>query len=835
MYNDTQCRAHLGHIHSKWRSVPRYVRLLYHCVSIHTPGGPGAAWHKRNKGHTARKSVKPKSAKRVKARSSPMDKRQKESLAVLQAQHGSIRALLMPNGRPIGLEVAQASLALALQVAESYPNFDQLPLRAQLSMVSTLNAWPKCQFVKNMKNLTCWAFAYYMQQDLPEVHSISECRNLAFHGRAARWLRNCFIARNPKNTRFFWGLLQGTKRACAVINKEFVDQAYAKHKAALTKPPQERDEAFTQLLAQADKFGSKLWNGVRVNNKFTKPPSSSASFHSTRNDGGKLAEIQHICQFDEIGFTSNEQHERAYGLTLDNVNDALQHFAKDPKRSHTRVVMVLEPLKARPITAGSAVGSYISNIGQQAMWNHLYERFPCCRLIGEPLTADHIAELDGKSPTDFDHWVSGDYSAATDNLDIQVTKALFEAFLKKAPIPAELAECFRTMLYEQQLVYPDGTVVQQTTGQLMGSPLSFPILCAANMLGYCITWFEYHGWWPKLNDIPCLINGDDILFKANQAFYDIWQRVIAKIGFKLSVGKSYFSKSFCTVNSKLYVFGKHTGSPSTQDQPTAGLPSAALKLKPCLVSFCNPAQFLPAAWIKHDPKPTACDPFVGRLNDMLMRASDQRFALRTFMFMNMEHVRLATKCGKHNLFVPQHLGGLGVKLPNKMWNLEKHYVTNWQLRYAYHCKRSQLAVNLNSNCHIHGFMKPCCATTAVKASCEPKPTIGMHMFHHEYHNGSMHYTYPKFHIRASDQRALTRAQCYVERDFVQQIEPCESNNDILDMVEYGNTIGCMFGKFSSISPNGVLAAQLVRAKLHKFEPSQLQEHIAPAYDGCAHL
>jgi hypothetical protein len=90
-------------------------------------------------------------------------------------------------------------------------------------------------------------------------------------------------------------------------------------------------------------------------------------------------------------------------------------------------------------------------------------------------------------------------------------------------------------------------------GQLMGSILSFPVLCAINLASYWCALEEYTGCTYKKEELPCLINGDDILFKSNDAFYTVWQKWITKAGFTLSVGKNYISPHFITVNSESWL------------------------------------------------------------------------------------------------------------------------------------------------------------------------------------------------------------------------------------------------------------------------------------------
>jgi hypothetical protein len=189
----------------------------------------------------------------------------------------------------------------------------------------------------------------------------------------------------------------------------------------------------------------------------------------------------------------------------------------------------------------------------------------------------------------------------------------------------------RRVLYEQQIHYPTvyedeiasfmeeqgihnlsgkfGASLLQKNGQLMGSVLSFPILCIANLLCYWNTLRIYQwllenslqslaGSSPtgafalyldelkifdtlspadallrfetsllrtfaercpidynptRLQDLPVLVNGDDILFRSNSLFNAIWENYgYTLAGFQKSVGKNYLSRSYLTINSECF-------------------------------------------------------------------------------------------------------------------------------------------------------------------------------------------------------------------------------------------------------------------------------------------
>ena len=245
------------------------------------------------------------------------------------------------------------------------------------------------------------------------------------------------------------------------------------------------------------------------------------------------------------------------------------------------VVVIPEPLKARIITKGDARAYYAAMPLQKDSWRHLVakEEF---RLIGEPLSEEHLISIQegtykilkeaGVIDVSFDEWVSGDYSAATDGLSLLISQlAMKEYLLSRGIQPGDdLYYEIATKVLGAHLVrydrdssngdpssedLPESFVMKN--GQLMGSPLSFPVLCAINYVAYCTALKRFiiakGGDWSRVSKmpLPVRVNGDDILFKANREFYnDYWKPSVEAIGFTLSPGKNYISGSFLTVNSE---------------------------------------------------------------------------------------------------------------------------------------------------------------------------------------------------------------------------------------------------------------------------------------------
>lgn len=260
------------------------------------------------------------------------------------------------------------------------------------------------------------------------------------------------------------------------------------------------------------------------------------------------------------------------GRVAPSFGEVLQRAEASPK--DVMVSAVLEPLKCRLITKGDTYRMWLSRYYQKALWRHL-QNFPQFVATSRPLEPlDMITQiLDMEKALGLPwrgevEWVSGDYSAATDGADIRHTKAAFEAsitcglFNSENPPSRGALDVLRSVLYEQKIHYPAKFGIpafQQVSGQLMGSTLSFPILCVLNVVCYWIAFEQYFGEEYLLDLLPVLINGDDILFRADQEFYALWQSIIVEVGFELSLGKNYIHPNLLTINSQMYRFTAQDG------------------------------------------------------------------------------------------------------------------------------------------------------------------------------------------------------------------------------------------------------------------------------------
>jgi len=216
-----------------------------------------------------------------------------------------------------------------------------------------------------------------------------------------------------------------------------------------------------------------------------------------------------------------------------------------------------EALKIRVITKGPPFLYTVLKPLQRFLWGVLKDH-PTFKLIGEPITEEYICERLGNQLKELEYYLSGDYQDATNELASWVSEEIADAIsteLKLYPVEARL---FKRALTEHIIQAPRHMAdkaegyKKQTTGQLMGSIVSFPVLCIANaVIARAAKEFSDKRIW-KLADCPMMINGDDLVLKGNKQCYDVWKILGTSVGLNESVGKTYLSKKFLNMNSTTF-------------------------------------------------------------------------------------------------------------------------------------------------------------------------------------------------------------------------------------------------------------------------------------------
>lgn len=361
-----------------------------------------------------------------------------------------------------------------------------------------------------------------------------------------RYLDRKLSSRRKANT-FFLISFMYNKRILDPLPQELINDALDKHKTTLSTPPTIPSD---EILSFIDEYIRKDMSSMisKTGSDRIHSLSTRSSFKSSLRVGGQQGEIslnlppvKGGCDLRKFAIINNSMNGH-----IQRVQKDMNSIINDTICSSVKPATVLEPLKVRIVTSEE---SYMSRCKttQVDLWKNLLKKEEFALTRGEDLNPLLSKYLLNESSLPL--WISGDYSAATDNLNRHIINNVTTGLL-----PYLRSEDHKSFLLNSGLHnihYKDG-VEKQENGQLMGSLTSFPLLCYINYLAYqycCLIS-------PKDFSSFCLINGDDILFRATQKGYDLWKEIVPCFGLTPSLGKNYSSEKFFMINSRVFFVNK---------------------------------------------------------------------------------------------------------------------------------------------------------------------------------------------------------------------------------------------------------------------------------------
>jgi len=211
-------------------------------------------------------------------------------------------------------------------------------------------------------------------------------------------------------------------------------------------------------------------------------------------------------------------------------------------------VALAEALKIRLITKGNPFKQIIMRNLWKKIHTHL-RKHPAFSLIGAPVTEAYMLERLGFSLGEDEWYLSGDYKAATDNLRSFVSNCIADEICNTMEgISSVEREMFIDLLTRHKFEV-DNEIKRQERGQLMGSIMSFPVLCIANaaLCRWAVELTEKRNY--TLRDCKLMVNGDDCAFRTKKSVYEIWQKLGTAFGLEESLGKTFLSREFVNINS----------------------------------------------------------------------------------------------------------------------------------------------------------------------------------------------------------------------------------------------------------------------------------------------
>lgn len=439
-------------------------------------------------------------------------------------------------------------------------------------------------WVKRFKYFSARPLAEYLRNELPPCPEPFE-----FTGLARKWTRNRLRCFNRKNTHLWYSWFQ-SKRCCLPSSDEFLEDTYKDHLTSLTrKDPGQLstiDAAFSNptFLGVLNQLRRGLSSCVEASASRWSA-SISACFERTRSRGGQHRTLEELSlmttessiapltDFDLIRHTSvllemrSFEHIEGFGRGVierrescgredwESLNALSWSYSWWNAPLSCEIKGVIEPLKVRVISKGEALPYFSQRWLQKGLHDQM-RRMPCFRLLGRPVCSTDLVDI-WQSAAYEDEWFSIDYSAATDGLSWSFSSRIL-AFLLQDFSPVILKRALK-VLGPHRLYYPvqggrefRGT---QSNGQLMGSILSFPILCLANLATYLLTVWEHRRGW-RADELlrGVLVNGDDMVYAADRSLWPLHCRISNELGLSMSVGKAYHHDRYANINSTSFIY-----------------------------------------------------------------------------------------------------------------------------------------------------------------------------------------------------------------------------------------------------------------------------------------
>jgi len=303
--------------------------------------------------------------------------------------------------------------------------------------------------------------------------------------------------------------------SCKCQEKDFLDGLME----GMVRPPRNLPFGYLKFVErEVSRLFPCGWDDTYREHCYTTSPPLSSTLENGRQSGGCLN-------------TSISQ--------ADYLSAVLGTSVPPELSSRTRPMVVQSAGKPRPLTKFSEDSLLLKPL-HKAIYDRISRQKWVCRGDVKPETLDKAGFRVGLGEL-----VSGDYKSATDNLPLEAAETILRVILRKSSrIPEGICD------YAQRILRPffvrDGEAVQVTSGQQMGSLLSFPLLCVQNYLAF--KWASRG----RSEDTPLLINGDDILFQTRDpAFVQSWMQVVGEVGLEVEQTKTSVAMDYGSLNSTL--------------------------------------------------------------------------------------------------------------------------------------------------------------------------------------------------------------------------------------------------------------------------------------------
>lgn len=207
--------------------------------------------------------------------------------------------------------------------------------------------------------------------------------------------------------------------------------------------------------------------------------------------------------------------------------------------------------KFRAVTMQSAEVKRVLTPLHNALYDHITSFGWCVR--GDVTKGDFEAIIGDRRPGEL--YISGDYTAATDNIYLPAVSVIVDE-ISKSPVLSEkersvLLGSFSNLRYKNGLI---GDLQPIKRGSMMGNLISFPLLCLLNKSCFDIACNIRDG---KDRSRKGRFNGDDCIFCGDEDFYRVWKSVTSRYGFIVNEEKTDRSPRWIDLNSQTYDAAGH--------------------------------------------------------------------------------------------------------------------------------------------------------------------------------------------------------------------------------------------------------------------------------------
>nr|UYL94445.1 MAG: putative RNA-dependent RNA polymerase [Sanya botourmia-like virus 3] len=210
--------------------------------------------------------------------------------------------------------------------------------------------------------------------------------------------------------------------------------------------------------------------------------------------------------------------------------------------------------KFRTVTMQSARVKRVLKPVHSALYDHLSSFGWLVR--GDVNLKDYQAVIEDLR--DGEKIISGDYTAATDNIYLEAVTAIVEVLSECPELSEEerkvLVGSFTNLRWESS----SGKQHPILRGSMMGNLVSFPLLCLLNKACFDISTDLFYGSGTRRVG---RFNGDDCLFPGCPRFFRLWREVTGTFGLKVNESKTGISAFWADLNSQPFCRGKRGLNP----------------------------------------------------------------------------------------------------------------------------------------------------------------------------------------------------------------------------------------------------------------------------------